>query len=431
MRASFLVTAAIVLACAGVSGGAPDEGARAVEVYARGDYAGAVKILAPLHAAGKANIQQRLILTRAYLHLGKDNQALSVLRSVLKTDRENPEANSLTGQILLKTKKHKEALKYLERAYRLKAEAPTAAALGKCYHALGRTAKAKAYLQRALTDDIRDPGNSFELGKICLERGSGALAQKYLLMAREAGMESLELHLLLGRAYLLQRKFVGPVMVVRIDKVGKVGKRISAGDLTNGHVVLGRVAGVADRYKVCTQYSALYEGLEVLKRSAGHPDGHYMAARGWFAAGRLEPARKHLKQLLAAEPKSRRARMLQGQLLIAARDFAGLEKCLADALAVKAFDDETIADFHFHAALWLRAQGKRKEAIAQLQKAEKLHPTSAKVLRALAGLCVATGRKTHARQYYARMVELFPDAHDIDELRNALKVLKENAGGRS
>jgi tetratricopeptide (TPR) repeat protein len=418
--AAILMPMAIPAAGAAAAAGAKS----AVEVYARGDYAGAVKLLAPLHAAGKANIQQRLILARACLHLGKDARSLSVLRSVLDTDKENPEANSLTGQLLLKAGKHKEALEPLEHAWRLKSDPATAAALGRCYHALGQPAKAKVHLEWALKRDIRDPASSFLLGRICLDRGLGALAQRYLLMAQEAGMDSLDLHLLLGRAYLLQRKLVGPVMVRRISKP------VRPGDVVAGRLVLGRAAGAAGTHKVGTRYSALYEGLEVLKRSARHRDGLFMAAAGWLAADQAELAGKALRRLRAVEPNSRRALALQAELALATQDFGALGKCLAAAKAAKALEPQQIAEYYFRWALALRAEGKHQAAVAALEKAEKRTPTAPNVLRALATLCVAIGRKAQARQYYARMVELFPDAADIDELRNALEALQEPTGER-
>ena len=64
-----------------------------------------------------------------------------------------------------------------------------------------------------------------------------------------------------------------------------------------------------------------------------------------------------------------------------------------------------------------------------LTKAEKLTPTSGVVLRSLAALHLSLGRNDQARQYYARLVELFPDADDIDQLRNTLRVLSETKGG--
>ena len=426
MRVQWTVCMTICMAVAlGPAAAAPptDAATRALEVYARGDYAKTVALLAPLHAAGKANIQQRLILARAQMHLDKADKALAVLRSVLETDRENPEANSLTGQLLLAGGKAKEALEPLEHAYRLQRDPVTAAALGRCYHKLGQTAKAKSHLQRAMAEDIRDPANSFLLGRICLERGLGASAQKYLLTAREAGMDSLELGVLLVRAYLLQRKFVGPVMVQRIDQPARGGQVVS------GRLVLAAVGSKQGLYKVCTQYSALSEGLAILKRSPKNADALYAVARGWLAAGRADLAGAATKKLLAVEAKSKRTCQLRVQLLIASNDLAGLGKLLADKETVKLLGAERIGRAHYQSAMALRARGERASAIAALKKAEHHTPTSAKVLRSLATLCLATGKKADARVYYARMVELFPDAPDIDELRNALKALTQSTGG--
>jgi Tfp pilus assembly protein PilF len=60
-----------------------------------------------------------------------------------------------------------------------------------------------------------------------------------------------------------------------------------------------------------------------------------------------------------------------------------------------------------------------------LRKAEQHTPTSAKVLHSLAGLAMAAGQADAASGYFARMVELFPDAPDVDEWRNVLKTLRQ------
>jgi hypothetical protein len=65
-----------------------------------------------------------------------------------------------------------------------------------------------------------------------------------------------------------------------------------------------------------------------------------------------------------------------------------------------------------------------------LTKAESCTPTWAPVLRSLAALHQGCGRPSEARRYYARLVELFPDAADIDELRNTLRVLQESGGSQ-
>jgi tetratricopeptide (TPR) repeat protein len=92
------------------------------------------------------------------------------------------------------------------------------------------------------------------------------------------------------------------------------------------------------------------------------------------------------------------------------------------------FDAEETARFYYRAAMMLRAEGRREEAVQVLAKAESYAPVSAPILRSLAGLHLASGRRSEARQYYTRLVELFPDAADIDELRNTLRVLEEHTG---
>jgi len=398
------------------------ENIEAIKTYARGDYEAAAKMLEPSYRAGKAGIQDRLILARAYLHLGRPDESLGVLKNVLDSDRENPEANGLTGQLLLKAGKNEDALKYLEHAYRLKPDADAASALGRCYYALGNIPKAKSALAAALQQDIRDPSNSFLLGRINLDRGSGALAEKYLLMAQEAKMESAELHLLLGKAYLLQKKTVGPVMVNRLGASARVG------DIVDGCVVLGRIPATTNQYKVATRYCSLYEGLVLLKSNKQDPDGLFMAASGWFAAGDCEMATRYLKELMEKEPTSPRAWQLQAGLLVAMKDFDALRKVLTEGKAAGMFDSRGVAGFLCRAAAVQRGAGERDQAIALLKQAEQEQPISGEVLRPLAALYVAVGDDRQAVSYYCRIVELFPDAADIDELNNALKVLREKMG---
>jgi tetratricopeptide (TPR) repeat protein len=398
------------------------ENVEAIKTYARGDYEAAASMLQKAYRAGKTGIQDRLILARAYLHLNRTDESLAVLKNVLDSDKENPDANSLTGQILLKAGKNEDALKYLEHAWRLKSDSVTAGALGRCHHALGNAVKAKSYLTTALQQDVRDSSNSFLLGRIHLDRGSGALAEKYLLMAQEAGLESVELHLLLGQAYLLQEKPVGPVTVKRIAGSPRPG------DIVDDGVVLGGVPAASDQYKVCTRYCALYEGCQLLRADKQHPDGLYMVASAWLAAGNHELAARHLKMLMEKEPPRPRTWELHARFLAATKDFEALQKTLADGKAAKAFDSRAVADCLCRAAALLRAEGKSDQAIALLKKAEQEQPTSETVLRPLAALYAAAGNDKQAVQYYARVVELFPDAVDIDELRNALKVLQEKTG---
>jgi tetratricopeptide (TPR) repeat protein len=417
---SLLLTSAILSLGPSLFAQGREDGA--VKVYARGDYVGVVKLLEPKYSAKEINIQERIILARAYLHVEREGEALAVLESVLDIDRENPEANSLAGRILNKQGKYKEALEYLKQAWRLKHDSAAAGTLGACYYELGELTKAKTYLEKALSEDIRDPRNSFVLGKICLARGLGALAEQSFLKAEEAGMAGAELYLLLGRAYLLQRKYVGPILVRRLSEPAKPG------DIADECVVLGEIEGVANRYRLCTRQCALYEGCRLLKAEPGSVEARYMLARGWLAAGNKDLAGQYLLALLEQEKMTMRVTELEARLQLACKEYANLEETLEAARKAKLFDAQETAKYYYRAAMMLRAEGDLEEATRMLKKAESCAPTWAPVLRSLAALHQGCGRRSEARRYYGRLVELFPDAADIDELRNTLRVLQEKSG---
>ena len=105
---------------------APGHPDHALETYARGDYAAVVRLLAPLHEAGNASIQQGLLLARSYVHLGRRTDARVALVDVLESDRENPEANELLGRLLQEAGQAEDAVEYLKHAHRLKRSAATA-----------------------------------------------------------------------------------------------------------------------------------------------------------------------------------------------------------------------------------------------------------------------------------------------------------------
>lgn len=395
----------------------------ALKLYMKGDYQAVIAALQPAQAAGTSTIQERLILGRALLHTGKADQALEVLKSVLQSDKENPEANSLTGRILHEQGKDKDALEYLEQAHRLKPEPATSALLGQCYYALGQTVKAKAALEEAMAHDVRDGSNSLLLGRICLERGLGALAEKYLLMAQETGLDTDDLHLLLGRAYMLESKALGSVVVKHLPQPAKPEQ------IVDEQVVLGPVEGSPGKYKLASRYCALYEGYQLMARRKGDEASPLLAA-GWLAAGETDLAEKHISILLMIAPTpGGDVRRLEAQLRLAQQDYKGLQSALAAGEGQKTLSLAEVTDYYFQAATQLRAVGNSEQAIAMLAMAESRSPASEKVLRATAEAYRAAGRTAEAARYYQRLVELLPDADDIDELRNTQKVLQTQAGG--
>ena len=69
MRLGSLLLTSLIFGFALTTASAGDE-ADAVKTYALGDYAGVARLLEPGYRAKTINIQQSLILARAYLHLG-------------------------------------------------------------------------------------------------------------------------------------------------------------------------------------------------------------------------------------------------------------------------------------------------------------------------------------------------------------------------
>lgn len=163
----------------------------------------------------------------------------------------------------------------------------------------------------------------------------------------------------------------------------------------------------------------------MLQADPDNIDARYLLARGWLAAGNKDLAAEHLSALLEREKGTLRVVELQIQLHLARKEYESLERTLESAAKAGLFDAQRTAESFYQAAMMLRIAGNRKEAIRLLSKAESYAPTWSPILRSLAGLHLCLGHRSEARGYYARLVELFPDAADIDELRNRLRVLEE------
>ena len=154
-----------------------------------------------------------------------------------------------------------------------------------------------------------------------------------------------------------------------------------------------------------------------------------MLAEAWLAAGSPLLAGEHMKVLRARHPKAQRTVELEIRLALAGADAGAIETVLAGAKADKAFAPAKLSRLYYQAGTILRARGQAQDALRMFAHAEAQCPAAGEVLRALAALHLAAGRREQARGYYARLVELLPDADDIDELRNTHRVLSEKKGG--
>jgi len=385
--------------------------------FARGDYAAVVAQLEPALAGAGTPLPQRILLARAYLRLGRAQPAADTLGVVLAVDGDHPEANRLVGEALFRLGRHADALAALKKAYRTAPDSATAGLMGRCALVLGDIPRAKELLEVAVAEDVRDPELSLALARIHLARGGGALAEQHLLLAAEAGLDTVEVHRLLGEAYRLQRKLIGPVVRRRLGTAPKPG------ELVEGWIALAPAPGAPGEWLLASRYCALHEGLWLLGREPAAADGHALAAAGWLAAGIPANAGSHLAALATSEPDSPRRLALAAEAAVAAVAAVALDGLIARGTAVGAIDAATAVGWLRRLALALAARGERPAAVAALERADRLDPTAAPVLRALAELHAAEGQRAAARLCYQRLIDLNPDATDVDELRNALAAL--------
>jgi tetratricopeptide (TPR) repeat protein len=400
-----------------------EDNEQATKLYAQGDYQAVVQLLTPDgEQPVDASIQDQMLLARSYRYLAQLPEAVAVLRGVLEVDGDHAEANRLAGQALYELNRHKEAVDYLESALRLKREAHIAGLLGLTWFALDDLTKAKSYLEQALAEDVSDPTISRCLGQIYLSSGQGNRAEKYLLLARDAGDDSAELHRLLARAYMLQHKTLGPVLVRRLTN------KPAPGQIVDGLLVLRPIDGQPERYQACTPFSAMYEGYWLLEKNKDDAEAIFVVASGWMSAGMHDLAGQFIDRLTKAEGESQRVRRLRADLALATHDWPALRKALTGGDDSTSLKPIQIVDYRYRAAMHLRSAGEYEPAVEFLKQADALDPTSAKVLRALISLSRTTADHDAAIGYTRRLIDLFPDSRDIDELRNALKQLKAQAG---
>ena len=395
------------------------ESDEATKAYLKGDYKKTVEILKKKHRKGEVGIQEGIILARSYIHLSKKRQAQDVLRFVLKSDSENPEANSLYGKLLFEDKNYHEAVQYLKKAVKLKKDPFSLSLLGRCYYELGDLTEAATKLKEALAQDIRNPANGYILGLIYLQRGYGMRSEQYLLKALSAGMQGKDILKALGKSYLLQRKYLGPVTKRHLTE------RANQGEILEDGIVLGEAREEKDTYYVSSKYSSIFYGYQLLNLAPDDIDALYMVCEGWLAFGNCEKVVSYLPKIRKNDASSPRAASLEARILLAMNDYKTLDKHLRRIQKKRILPEREIARYYYSSGLLLQASGKRDEAIAELKKAESLDPVSEKIVRVLAEISRTGGSIDEAIIYYTRFIELFPDANDIQETKNLLDTLKE------
>jgi tetratricopeptide (TPR) repeat protein len=387
------------------------------EAYLKGDYNAVIELLDEKFSTGQTKIQERVILARSYLHTQNPEKAEEVLRSVLESDNENPEANALLGEILFEKQNYEEAIPLLQNALKRKDDPAVNSMLGQCYYHTGDSHQAVKYLKDALHKDPGNPVNGVLLGQIYLQRGYGLRAEQYLLKAVAAGQQGIDIERALGKAYLLQRKYTGPIVKRHIPEQKQPGNL-----LTDGMILKDLEEG-KNMYLVASRYSSIFQGYQVLNLNPADLEALYMVCQGWLSFGDAQRAAEFLEQIKQQDASSKREALLEAKILLALQDFPALEQHLTRTAEQQLLTDKEITGWYFAIALALRSSGEKAQALTYLKKGEAFDPASGKIIRALAGLYRVLGNNDEARHYYSKYIELFPDAEDIDKMKNILNRL--------
>lgn len=106
-------------------------------------------------SAGGETVSAHLGLADVYIHTLEDDKALAEVRSVLKADPSNADANSLLGQVLVRRHQYDEAVPALKLALQSPAGASPEvhSLLAKCYSERGEYSQAVAELKPILSED--------------------------------------------------------------------------------------------------------------------------------------------------------------------------------------------------------------------------------------------------------------------------------------
>ncbi len=132
--------------------------------------------------AGLAMAQKPTVETAWRLvEQGKREQAVAILRDLVRTQPANPDARLLLGSVLMEAGRRDESIAQLREAVRLLPDSAEAHnALGEAYHAFGEIKAARPEFERAVELDPRHAQAQVNLGEVLLQQGEAQPAAPHL-----------------------------------------------------------------------------------------------------------------------------------------------------------------------------------------------------------------------------------------------------------
>jgi len=213
-------------------------------------------------------------------------------------------------------------------------------------------------LKNALQKEPENPQARLLLGKVYLDLGDGAGAEKELARAGRLGASDPDLPVTLARALLLERKYQEALDQLARAPADPPSARVL---VLQGEAHLGLGRREESR-------AAFNRALETEPGLAAARLGLASLA---LAEGRTEDAEKQVTLALEKNPDDLRALLLRGELLLARRDLEGAEAAFAKALEVGGERNTTARLALARARL---ARGDLDGASAQVEQVRKHSP---------------------------------------------------------
>jgi tetratricopeptide (TPR) repeat protein len=257
---------------------------KARQAMVAGRYDQAVPVFVKLWAEHPEITEYGLLLADGLLHLDQRDPAKTVLADMASRPLNAWEDAVFLVELLAITGQWAEAVTVLEPIAASKPGQDQYAVhywLGKAHSALGSWSKAGQALTLAVA--IRpESGMDWEtLGGIHLRAGRFALAAQALLRAARNGIDSVELHLGLARAFYEVGNYLGDVKVLNIPggQIGSVGRE--------GYIFAKAGDG---GFHVCPMESAVHQAAETLAADPDSVNGRLILGNIWLRVGRYADA---------------------------------------------------------------------------------------------------------------------------------------------
>ncbi|MEO7908713.1 MAG: tetratricopeptide repeat protein, partial [Roseiflexaceae bacterium] len=280
---------------------------------------------------------------------------------------------------------------------------------GLSHYIAGRTADARADLERALTLDPRQQASTYLLGRIAAETGDLATAKQLLedVVANHA-------------AHFQAQLYLGRALLTLVEPAAALVALERAAEIQPDHAEAA--AFLSDAYAANKRHErALVAAARAVRLAPSSAANHQRLATLYATAGRLNEARTTLLNALTLEPNQAAWHAQMSD--ICAR--LGMHDAARNALASAVRLDPAATEHRYALARLLVAQGRTAEAKTEMEQALLQSPDQGAWHYELGQLYQQLGEETSGLEHYAVAVGYSPD---IAEHWQALALVQQRCG---